>query len=73
MKGEVDAGAAYDGSRAAVARSYPDVFNKIKVLAYTKDIPNDTVTARKGLPLALKKRIKEGLKFIARTRKEKKY
>ena len=72
LKGEVDAGAAYDGSRAAVARSYPDVFNKIKVLAYTKDIPNDTVTARKGLPLALKKRIKEGLKFIARTPEGKK-
>ena len=28
-KGEVDGGAAYDGSRAAVAKSYPDIFEKI--------------------------------------------
>ena len=67
LKGEVDAGAAYDGARAAVAKNYPDVFNKIKVIAYTKDIPNDTVTARKGLPSELKARIKEGLKHLSKT------
>lgn len=67
LKGEVDAGAAYDGARAAVAKSYPDVFKKIKVIAYTKDIPNDTVTARKGLPSELKVRIKEGLKHLSKT------
>jgi phosphonate transport system substrate-binding protein len=67
LKGEVDAGAAYDGSRLAVAKSYPDVFKKVKVIAYTQDIPNDTVTARKGLPTAIKKQISEGLKFIAKT------
>lgn len=67
LKGEVDAGAAYDGARAAVAKSYPDVYKKIKVIAYTEDIPNDTVTARKGLPLEIKNRIKEGLKHISKT------
>lgn len=67
LKGEVDAGAAYDGARAAVAKSYPDVFKKIKVIAYTQDIPNDTVTARKGVPAELKVRIKEGLKHLAKT------
>lgn len=67
LKGEVDAGAAYDGARAAVAKSYPEVFKKIKVIAYTKDIPNDTVTARKGLPSELKIRIKEGLKHLSKT------
>ena len=58
LKGEVDAGAAYDGSRLAVAKSYPDVFKKVRVIAYTQDIPNDTVTARKGLPVAIKNKIR---------------
>ncbi len=38
-KGEVDGGAAYDGSRSAVAKMFPDVFDKVKVIAYTKEIP----------------------------------
>ena len=67
LKGEVDAGAAYDGSRLAVAKSYPDVFKKVRVIAYTQDIPNDTVTARKGLPVAIKNKIRAGLKYIAKT------
>jgi phosphonate transport system substrate-binding protein len=67
LKGEVDAGAAYDGSRLAVAKSYPDVFKKVRVIAYTQDIPNDTVTARKGLPVAIKNKIRDGLKYIAKT------
>ena len=65
-KGEVDGGAAYDGSRAAVANIYPDVFEKIKVLAYTKEIPNDTVSVRKDLPEELKVKLKKGLKKISR-------
>jgi phosphonate transport system substrate-binding protein len=67
LKGEVDAGAAYDGSRSAVAKSYPDVFKKVRVIAYTQDIPNDTVTARKGLPMEIKNKIREGLKYTAKT------
>ena len=67
LKGEVDAGAAYDGSRAAVAKSYPEIFKKVRVLAYTQDIPNDTVTARKGLPMEIKNKIREGLKYISKT------
>jgi len=68
-KGEVDGGAAYDGSRAAVAKSYPDVFEKIKVLAYTKEIPNDTVSVRKELPEDLKVKLRNGLKKISRSPK----
>lgn len=68
-KGEVDGGAAYDGSRAAVAKSYPDIFEKIKVIAYTKEIPNDTVSVRKDLPNELKVKLKDGLKKISRSPK----
>ena len=68
-KGEVDGGAAYDGSRAAVAKSYPDVFEKIKVIAYTKEIPNDTVSVRKDIPEDLKVKLREGLKRISKSPK----
>ena len=68
-KGEVDGGAAYDGSRAAVAKSYPDIFEKIKVIAYTKEIPNDTVSVRKDLAENLKVKIRNGLKKISQSPK----
>ena len=67
IKGEVDGGAAYEGSRSAVAKTFPDVFDKIKVIAYTKEIPNDTVSVRKGLSGDLKMRIRDGLKKLSRS------
>ena len=66
-KGEVDGGAAYDGSRAAVAKMFPDVYDKINVIAYTKEIPNDTVSVRKGLSGDLKMRIRDGLKKVSKS------
>jgi phosphonate transport system substrate-binding protein len=66
-KGEVDGGAAYDGSRAAVAKTFPDIFDKVNVIAYTKDIPNDTVSVRKELSGDLKVLIREGLKQVSRS------
>ena len=69
-KGEVDGGAAYDGSRSAVAKSFPDVFDKVKVITYTKEIPNDTVSVRKELSENLKLKIREGLKKISHSLKE---
>ncbi len=67
LKGEVDAGATYDDARAAVAKIYPEVFTKLHVIAYTKDIPNDTVSARKDLDPVLKQKIKTGLMHLAKT------
>jgi len=67
LKGRVSAGAAYDDARAAVADSYPDVFDQIRVIAYTSEIPNDTVSVRNDLDPALKIKIKEGLQRLART------
>ncbi|MBI5426751.1 MAG: phosphate/phosphite/phosphonate ABC transporter substrate-binding protein [Nitrospinae bacterium] len=67
MKGEVDGGATYDDARAAVAKSFPDVYDKVRVIAFTKNIPNDTVTARKGLGPGIMERVKEGLKRLSKT------
>ena len=67
LKGEVDGGAAYDDARSAVAKSFPEIFKKLKVIAYTENIPNDVVAVRKGLDPALKQSIKEGLKYLTQT------
>jgi phosphonate transport system substrate-binding protein len=64
-KGEVDGGAAYEGSRVAVAKTFPDVFEKVKIITYTKEIPNDTVSVRKELSENLKLKIREGLKKVS--------
>ena len=67
LKREVDAGATYDDARAAVAKTYPEVFDKLRVIAYTKDIPNDTVSARRDLDPVLKEKIKSGLMQLSKT------
>ena len=67
LKGEVDAGATYDDARAAVAKTYPEVFTKLRVIAYTQEIPNDTVSARKGLDPAIQQKIKTGLMRLSKT------
>jgi len=66
LKGQVDGGAAYDDARAAVAKNFPDVFDKVKVIAYTANIPNDTVSVRGDLDPGLKARIKEGLLALSK-------
>jgi phosphonate transport system substrate-binding protein len=68
-KGEVDGGAAYDGSRSAVATIFPDIFDKVKIIAYTKEIPNDTVSVRRELSEDLKLQIREGLKKVSHSSK----
>jgi phosphonate transport system substrate-binding protein len=50
-----------------VAKVFPDVFDKVNVIAYTKEIPNDTVSVRKGLSGDLKMRIRDGLKKVSRS------
>lgn len=67
LKGEVDAGATYDDARAAVAKTYPEVFTQLRVVAYTKNIPNDTVSARKDLDPVLKHKIRAGLIQLSKT------
>ncbi|MGP0565900.1 MULTISPECIES: phosphate/phosphite/phosphonate ABC transporter substrate-binding protein [unclassified Nitrospina] len=67
LKGEVDAGATYDDARAELVKSFPDIFEKIRVIAHTKDIPNDTVSVRRELPAEIRERIKEGLTHLTKT------
>jgi phosphonate transport system substrate-binding protein len=69
LKGEVDGGASYDDVRATVAKNFPEVFEKVKIISYTQNIPNDVVAVRKNLNPILKQKISDGLKYIAKTPK----
>ena len=68
MRGEVDAGATYDDARGAIAKTHPEVFEKIRVIAYTQEIPNDTVCSRRGLDPVIKEKIRASLKWLSKTK-----
>ena len=68
LKGEVDGGAAFEDIRAVVAKSFPEIYKKIKVIAFTAEIPNDTVAARKDLSPAIKEKIRRGLKAMTKSK-----
>jgi phosphonate transport system substrate-binding protein len=70
--GSVDAGATFgdevfSDARTTVIRQYPDVKDKVKVLAYTDAIPNDTVSFRRDLPEETRDRVTKALFRIAET------
>lgn len=66
---QVDGGAIYGGvgtdAREKVVEALPDVMAKTRVIAKSIEIPNDTVSVRKGLPPALVKKITDGLIKVA--------
>jgi phosphonate transport system substrate-binding protein len=78
---QVDGGAAFGDSisggpptdaRSRVQSTIPDVMEKVKVIAITDPIPNDSVGVRKGLPPELVTKIREGLLKVALTDEGKK-
>jgi phosphonate transport system substrate-binding protein len=46
LNGRVDAGATYDDARERLLETEPTVMEQTKVIAYTADIPSDTVSLR---------------------------
>ncbi len=65
--GDCDAGATYDDARNSVEKDVPDVKQKVVVLTYTSDIPNDTVSFIKDFPADLRDKIVNALLEIAQT------
>lgn len=53
----VDASWSFEDARERVAAEFPDVKEKLEVVAYTDWIPNDTVSVRKELPKDLVNKI----------------
>ncbi len=71
-KGQVDGGATYEDARSTIAKDFPDVKQKVKAIAYTDKIPNDTVSVRKDLPEDIQKKIADGLLALSKTDEGKK-
>lgn len=80
---QVDAGATFYSpphpetgepldARARVKKQYPDVFDKIKILALTDSLPNDPVVFRKGMSRAMVNKIKKALLKFANSEEGKK-
>jgi phosphonate transport system substrate-binding protein len=80
---QVDAGATFYSpphpvtgepldARSRVKKQYPDVFEKIKILALTDSLPNDPVVFRKGMPDIMIQRIKNALLEFANSEEGKK-
>ncbi len=65
--GDCDAGATYVDARSSVEKDFPDVKEKVKVIAESPQIPNDTVSVRKDLPPEVVENIKNALLEIAQT------
>ena len=66
-RGQVDGGATFQDARDNVRGQFPDVNDKVKVLAYTNPIPNDTWSLNTKLSGDLKTKIKDRLLRIAAT------
>ena len=52
-------------ARVTVQGTLPDVMEKVKPIARTEPIPNDTVSVRKGLPPDMVSKIRDGLIKVA--------
>jgi len=63
--GDCDAGATYDDARSSIQEDFPDVEEQVTILAYTTDIPNDTVAFAEGVPTEIRDQITNALLEIA--------
>ncbi|MBE3596863.1 MAG: phosphate/phosphite/phosphonate ABC transporter substrate-binding protein [Hydrogenibacillus sp.] len=65
LRGDADVAVSFDDARTIVEKTDPDVMNKTRILTYTDNIPNDTVSVRSSLPEAWKEKIKAAFLGIA--------
>jgi phosphonate transport system substrate-binding protein len=65
--GDCDVGATYADARSSIEEDFPDVKEKVAVLATTTDIPNDNVSFIKEFPPEMRDKITTALLEIAAT------
>lgn len=58
-EGDADVATTFDDVRTELEEDYPDVMEKLKVLTYTEDIPNDTISVTKELDKEFVQKIKD--------------
>lgn len=66
-RSSMDPNAPLTDARTLVKSTIPDVLDKVKIIAETDPIPNDTVSARKGLDKVVFDKVKSGLLEIAKS------
>lgn len=62
-----DASGKPKDAREKLLETYPDVFEKIKIVALTDNIPNDTVTFRRGLPAEIEAKLIKALEKFSQS------
>jgi len=70
--GDVQAGATFVDARTSLEKQYPDVMEKVRVIAVSADIPNDGVQFSPTVPAELRDKIVNALVEIASTDEGKK-
>ena len=65
--GECDAGATFVDARSSVETDFPDVNEKVVVLATTTDIPNDSVSFIQEFPAEMRQQVVDALLAFAGT------
>lgn len=63
--GDCDAGATFSDARTGIEKEFPDVLEKVVVLATTSDIPNDSVSFIKDFPAEMRTKIVAALLDIS--------
>jgi len=64
-EGECEVGASYVDARTSVEDEYPDVMDKVVVIALSADIPNDGVQYSKDFPQELRDQLNPALISVA--------
>lgn len=59
LEGDADVATTFDDVRTELEAEHPDVMKELKVIGYTDEIPNDTISVTKELDNDLVKQIKE--------------
>lgn len=59
LEGQADVATTFDDVRGQLEEEYPEIMDELKVLGYTQEIPNDTISLTKELDDELKTKIKE--------------
>lgn len=58
-EGDADVATTFDDVRTSLEEEYPDIMEKTKILGYTDEIPNDTISVTKELDDELVQKIKD--------------
>ena len=67
LNGDVDVATTFVDARQRYIKDFPDAMEKTRILGYTRDIPNISVTVRGDMKADMKQDIKNALLSIAQT------